>query len=977
MIDERKAETARKIKGLTQPMPKANKTKITYEAGGRTWTDTPYKVDPNGDIYVESFGNPKKILRGDYEVVVEEQAQGQRKRTTTEQATEVNKNERIPPAEDYVRLDKKGKRVRPKPIVHVFRDLRKNIDKLSKTVGTLKYTKQPAPGRNAIGAYSPFYQTIAMKKVGDLDTTSHELGHAMDRAYGLRSDIPKDQYNDIWKELEPFSKHGSTPPPGHPNPHDYELGEGIAEWVRAYLVNPKAAKKAAPKFYQHYQNVITPEAHKVMEQFSEDMRVLMGASGFEIYNASVEIIPEKSWRERWEKTKDFFLEALKPGARNPVHFEVTWGDRLRQKFTDSMQPWNATIKFAATVGNIDLKKVLPSKNPLIMARLFLGRLGKIDNFFKKGLVNAKSIERIEDPVTGDHLTIDWLLEPYDNQDRATFEAEQREMFGYALALRNKELPIKNVENQIRAALKEGKIIPSQILYSNKRLYDKFFEQNEELRKKIYENNDKYNEDLKDLAKKTEAKINKAYSDKRTKLEAIKDKQESDINAKRQNIYDQKGKISPKKYREKLRIFEQQATEAREAFDKEIDKLETERFKALQKLQGRIDGEMNRVLKESVIASVKYPHGQAFTGAGANLITEERLANKTLAQFEKFSKDKQDRIKEALRRYRMFADKILRYAVDSGRLSEESYKAIRENNEEYFMLQRVIQSEPGETFESPSVNKSKAIANVTEVLYSIKGSSETIRLPYNALLQFANRTIVESDRNQVMKSYVDFMQEAIEQAGKDKNQGRISGIISPAVKEDKNTIKVFRNGQEQYFHVDQDILDSMKAVTSQLYSLPKSAWFLTFMPKLLRTAITNNPVFAARNKLRDYQTMLVVSDNIRGIKDIVPRKKLKLNNIEGKDAFDVFGADQGGYHLLSEDFYNQTLEKVSAKLAGKKGNILVRAQDFAKLATKSVHDLSSMSEKSTRMQEFKNAGIGGVFVHPRPGLITEYLSDESS
>ncbi|HEX7583732.1 MAG TPA: hypothetical protein VF373_03510, partial [Prolixibacteraceae bacterium] len=28
----------------------------------------------------------------------------------------------------------------------------------------------------------------------------------------------------------------------------------------------------------------------------------------------------------------------------------------------------------------------------------------------------------------------------------------------------------------------------------------------------------------------------------------------------------------------------------------------------------------------------------------------------------------------------------------------------------------------------------------------------------------------------------------------------------------------------------------------------------------------------------------------------------------------------------------------------------------------------------QMKEFKKAGIGGVFVHPRPGLLTEYLSD---
>ena len=29
----------------------------------------------------------------------------------------------------------------------------------------------------------------------------------------------------------------------------------------------------------------------------------------------------------------------------------------------------------------------------------------------------------------------------------------------------------------------------------------------------------------------------------------------------------------------------------------------------------------------------------------------------------------------------------------------------------------------------------------------------------------------------------------------------------------------------------------------------------------------------------------------------------------------------------------------------------------------------------QMKEFKKAGIGGVFVHPRPGLITEYLSED--
>ncbi|MGC9354285.1 MAG: hypothetical protein ACP5D9_10630, partial [Mariniphaga sp.] len=38
-----------------------------------------------------------------------------------------------------------------------------------------------------------------------------------------------------------------------------------------------------------------------------------------------------------------------------------------------------------------------------------------------------------------------------------------------------------------------------------------------------------------------------------------------------------------------------------------------------------------------------------------------------------------------------------------------------------------------------------------------------------------------------------------------------------------------------------------------------------------------------------------------------------------------------------------------------------------------NDLITEEGIDFQMKEFKKAGIGGVFVHPRPGLITEYLS----
>jgi hypothetical protein len=40
-----------------------------------------------------------------------------------------------------------------------------------------------------------------------------------------------------------------------------------------------------------------------------------------------------------------------------------------------------------------------------------------------------------------------------------------------------------------------------------------------------------------------------------------------------------------------------------------------------------------------------------------------------------------------------------------------------------------------------------------------------------------------------------------------------------------------------------------------------------------------------------------------------------------------------------------------------------------------NDKMERSQIDFMLSEFKDKGFGGVFVHPRPGLITEYLSDE--
>jgi len=40
-----------------------------------------------------------------------------------------------------------------------------------------------------------------------------------------------------------------------------------------------------------------------------------------------------------------------------------------------------------------------------------------------------------------------------------------------------------------------------------------------------------------------------------------------------------------------------------------------------------------------------------------------------------------------------------------------------------------------------------------------------------------------------------------------------------------------------------------------------------------------------------------------------------------------------------------------------------------------NDIINEEDIAFQLEQFKKGGLGGVFIHPRPGLVTEYLSDE--
>src|SRR5690606_18462698 len=132
--------------------------------------------------------------------------------------------------------------------------------------------------------------------------------------------------------------------------------------------------------------------------------------------------------------------------------------------------------------------------------------------------------------------------------------------------------------------------------------------------------------------------------------------------------------------------------------------------------------------------------------------------------------------------------------------------------------------------------------------------------------------------------------------------KLSQIARKAGSSDKNTVKIFVDGKEEYWQLQEDVYKALKNITDAGYKFPA---LMTALPKLLRWTVTNFPVFALRNRIRDFQHRLVVSKTkaYKGY-DIYTRKGVRS---ETKTKFQLFGGGQSGYYLKDDNFYKTQMD----------------------------------------------------------------------
>lgn len=308
--------------------------------------------------------------------------------------------------------------------------------------------------------------------------------------------------------------------------------------------------------------------------------------------------------------------------------------------------------------------------------------------------------------------------------------------------------------------------------------------------------------------------------------------------------------------------------------------------------------------------MRFGRDTRLTGIGGGIKSDMDAAVQIMEEFNNYDPEKKARIQQAADRYRELADDTLKYMLDKGRISQDVYDKIKENNQYYVGMQRVIEAEPDQEIENYFAAGGGHLGNKSTPLFSIKGSNRKMVNPYVTLLDGVNKAIRESDRNEVLTTFREMLTGTRGMYEGDPVRFADIGVIGKAG--DKNSIPIFVDGKVEHWVFQKDVYATLKGIDYLHHNLP--GW-VTALPRLLRWSVTHFPVFAARNIVRDFQHRLIISNensiaNFFGVKDFVGDKK------HWEDVALAGGLNSGFYMKDRVHWYGLMKEAINKNSKGK-------------------------------------------------------------
>ena len=166
-----------------------------------------------------------------------------------------------------------------KSISDIIKDIR---DKFDIPINTGNYRG------SHLGQFNKRTESIRTRLANDLPTVSHELGHYLDKEYGLSKNesineildfVPADVARRYSKEQLP--------------------GEAIAEFVRRYLTSRESARVDAPDFFKDFENVLDSVGQlDFIKALASDVNAYMSSDLDVRYSKSIETAREAKRKTR-------------------------------------------------------------------------------------------------------------------------------------------------------------------------------------------------------------------------------------------------------------------------------------------------------------------------------------------------------------------------------------------------------------------------------------------------------------------------------------------------------------------------------------------------------------------------------------------------------------------------------------------------------------------------------------------------------
>lgn len=321
---------------------------------------------------------------------------------------------------------------------------------------------------------------------------------------------------------------------------------------------------------------------------------------------------------------------------------------------------------------------------------------------------------------------------------------------------------------------------------------------------------------------------------------------------------------------------------------------------------------------------------------ADKLIQRTISNEEMIfTLEKYDKD--TRIVQAASDLYNYNDYLLRQLRDSGFLSADGYKAMREKYPHYIPFFRDFSDSAATEFVGMANN---GFVNLPNPIKKIKGSTRDIINPLESIIKntvLFTRTI---EKNEVGKRIariadMDGMGDLIE---------RVPGSASAK----DSTFSVWENGKKVTYATTPDVYKAVQLYDPQTANIVVSV--LSKPASWLRFGATISPEFTAGNIVRDtisatvfsHHGFIPVYDSIRGLYHYLKKDNLYWDYMKS-------GAAQADIMSINRNFlYEQT-----HKLLGHKSI----AKDVIKSPITCLRALSECSEMATRLGEFENAQKG--------------------